>query len=162
MRTEKMASTSSAPRTSVPFTLVIERIFDAPRELVFKAWIDPKHLLHWLGPKGFDGTIIEMDARPGGAYRFHLRSGVGIEYWQQGIFREVREPELLIRTCVWADGDGNPTGPETLMTVTFEEHAGKTRLTFEQVFDTAAVAEAHRDGTASALDRLAEYLALIE
>jgi uncharacterized protein YndB with AHSA1/START domain len=156
-----MAAESSAPTGPVASTLFIERIFDAPRELVFKAWIDPKHLVHWLGPQGFRGTVIEMDARPGGAYRFHMRSGEGVEYWQQGVFREVREPDRFVRTCVWADADGNPTGPETLMTVTFEEHRGKTKLRFEQVFDTTAVCEAHRSGTASALDRLGEYLATI-
>jgi uncharacterized protein YndB with AHSA1/START domain len=99
---------------------------------------------------------------PGGAYRFHMRSASGAEIWQQGIFREVVEPERFVRTCVWADAYGNPIGPETLMTVSFEAHEGKTKLTFQQVFETAADSEAHRIGTASALDRLAEYLATIE
>jgi uncharacterized protein YndB with AHSA1/START domain len=141
------------------YTLVIERIFDAPRELVFKAWVDPTHLVRWLGPQGFTGTVISMDVRPGGAYRFHMRSAEGVEYWQQGAYREIVEPERFVRTCAWADADGNPTGPETLMTVTFEEYDGRTKLIFQQVFESAAARDAHRSGTASALDRLAEYLA---
>jgi uncharacterized protein YndB with AHSA1/START domain len=153
------AASSTAATGPAAYTLVIERIFDAPRELVFKAWIDPKHLVEWLGPQGFTGSIIEMDARPGGRYRFYMRSTEGLQYWQQGVFREVQEPERFVRTCVWADAAGNPTGPETLMTVSFEEHRGKTKLIFQQVFDTAEACEAHRTGTASALGRLEEYLA---
>jgi uncharacterized protein YndB with AHSA1/START domain len=157
-----MAAGSSTVTRPAAYTLALERIFDAPRELVFKAWIDPKHLVRWLGPQGFTGTIIEMDARPGGAYRFRMRSAAGIEYWQQGVYREIVEPERFVRTCVWADADGNPTGPETLMTVTFEQHDGGTKLTFQQVFESAAARDAHRSGTASALDRLAQYLAAAE
>ena len=157
-----MAAGSSVVTGPAAHTLVIERIFDAPRELVFKAWIDPRHLVRWLGPQGFTGTVIKMDVRPGGAYRFHMRSAEGLEYWQQGFYREVVESQRFVRTCAWADADGNPTGPETLMTVTFEEHNGKTKLRFEQVFDSVTARDAHRSGTASALDRLAEYLATIE
>jgi uncharacterized protein YndB with AHSA1/START domain len=102
-----------------------------------------------------------MEARAGGAYRFHMRSTDGVAYWQQGVFLEIVEPERFVRTCVWADADGHPTSFETLMTVTFTEQDGKTKLIFQQVFDNAAACEAHRGGTASALDRLAEYLAAI-
>jgi uncharacterized protein YndB with AHSA1/START domain len=141
---------------------MIERFLDAPRELVFRAWTDPAHLVRWLGPKGFAGTVIRMDVRPGGAYCFHMCSADGSEYWQQGVYREVVEPDRFVRTCVWADADGNPSGPETLMTVTFEEHKGGTKLTFQQVFESAAARDGHQSGTASALDRLAEYLATVK
>jgi uncharacterized protein YndB with AHSA1/START domain len=157
-----MAAGNNVGTQLAPYTLTIERIFDAPRELIFEAWTDPKHLVHWLGPKGFTGVVIKMDVRPGGAYRFYLRSTEGVEYWQQGVFREVIKPERFVRTCIWADADGNPTSPEMLMTVTFADHNGKTKLKFEQVFETAAAREAHRSGTASALDRLAAYLATLE
>jgi uncharacterized protein YndB with AHSA1/START domain len=157
-----MGTRSSAAREPAAYALVIERIFAAPRALVFRAWTDPVHLVHWLGPAGFTGTIIQMDVRPGGAYRFQMRSADGTDYWQQGVHREVVEPERLVRTCVWTDADGNPTGPETLMTITFEEHDGKTKLTFQQMFESAAVRDAHRGGTASSLDRLADYLATIQ
>jgi uncharacterized protein YndB with AHSA1/START domain len=144
------------------FTLRIERIFDAPRELVFKAWVDPAHLVHWLGPQGFTGAILQMDVRQGGAYRFQMRSAEGVEYWQQGVYREVVEPERFVRTCQWADADGNPRGPVTLMTVTFEDCRGRTRLIFEQVFESEGLRDAHRSGTGSALDRLTQYLATLD
>jgi uncharacterized protein YndB with AHSA1/START domain len=153
-----MAPQSSIRSEPAEHVLVIERIFDAPRELVFKAWTDPEHLVHWLGPKGFTGTVLKMDLRVGGAYRFHMSSADGAEYWQQGIYREIVEPERFVRTCAWADADGIPTGPETLMTVTFEEQGGKTKLTFQQTFCSASARDAHRGGTSSALDRLAGYL----
>src|SRR5438128_7917515 len=135
IRRRKMAAGTITEPEPAAYTLVIERFFDAPRELVFNAWIDPKHLVQWLGPQGFTGAVIEMDARPGGPYRFYLHSGDGVQYWQQGVFREIREPERFVRTCVWADANGNPTGPETLMTVIFEEHHGRTKMIFQQVFD---------------------------
>jgi uncharacterized protein YndB with AHSA1/START domain len=91
-----------------------------------------------------------------------MRSAQGVEYWQQGLYREVVEPERFVRTAAWADADGNPTGPETLMTVTFEELGGKTKLTFQQMFESVAARDEHRSGTASALDRLADYLATLE
>jgi uncharacterized protein YndB with AHSA1/START domain len=156
-----MAAGSSVAAVPAVYTLVIERIFDAPRELVFKAWMDPTHLAHWLGPQGFTGAIIKMDVRPGGGYRFHLHSAEGIEYWMQGIYQEILVPERFVRTCVWTDTEGNPTAPESLMTVTFEEYGGRTKLTFKQVFESAAARDTHRSGTVSALDRLAEYLATV-
>jgi uncharacterized protein YndB with AHSA1/START domain len=157
-----MAAGNSVAAGPAAYTLTIERIFDAPRELVFRAWTDPTHLVRWLGPQGFTGTVIRMEVRPGGTYRFHMRSAQGVKYWQQGVYREVVEPARFVRTSVWADANGNPTGPETLMTVTFEELGGKTKLTFQQTFESAAARDAHRSGTASALDRLADYLATLE
>jgi uncharacterized protein YndB with AHSA1/START domain len=154
-----MGAGSSTATGPPDYTLVLERVFDAPRALVFKAWTDAKHLVRWLGPAGFRGTIIKMDPRPGGDYRFHMRSAEGVEYWQQGVWREIIEPERFVRTCVWADAGGRPIGPEMLMTVTFEEHDGRTRLTFRQTFDSATARDQHRLGTASALDRLEQYLA---
>jgi uncharacterized protein YndB with AHSA1/START domain len=154
-----MAAGSSVAAAPATYALVIERIFDAPRELVFQAWTDPAHLVHWLGPRGFTGAVIQMDVRPGGAYRFHLRSADGPEYWMQGIYREVAAPARFVRTCVWTDAEGNQTAPASVMTVTFEEHKGRTKLTFKEVFESAAARDAHRSGTESALERLAEYLA---
>jgi uncharacterized protein YndB with AHSA1/START domain len=141
--------------------LIITRVFDAPRMLVFKAWTEPQHLVHWLGPRGFTGSIVTMDVRPGGAYRFLMRGADGATLWRQGIYREIVEPERLVFTYAWEDADGKP-GHETLVTVTFEEHAGKTTLTLHQaLFESVTARDAHRGGWTSSIDRLADYVATV-
>ncbi|MGH7865428.1 MAG: SRPBCC domain-containing protein [Candidatus Binataceae bacterium] len=142
--------------------LVITRIFDAPRSLVFKAWTEPERQVCWLGPEGFTGTIIKMDVRPGGMYRFHMRAPDGSDHWLQGVYHEIVAPERIVSTYAWADADGRPTRPETLLTVTLEEHDGKTKLTLHQsVFESVTARDAHQGGWSSSLGRLAEYLAKV-
>jgi uncharacterized protein YndB with AHSA1/START domain len=140
--------------------LEITRIFHAPRELVFKAWTEPEHLVRWMGPHGFKSTIERSDLRPGGAYRIHMLGPEGDEHWTQGVFREITAPERLVMAGSWADAEGNPTSPETLLTLTFEEHGEKkTRLTLHQaMFESVTARDGHRGGWNSSLDRLAEYL----
>jgi uncharacterized protein YndB with AHSA1/START domain len=142
--------------------LVITRIFDAPRELVFKAWTEPQHLVRWMGPRGFKSTVLHSDLRAGGAYRIHMRGPEGDDHWTQGIFREIVEPERLVMVGSWADANGNPTSPETVLTITLEEDGGKTRLTLHQaIFESISARDGHRGGWNSSLDRLAEYLATV-
>jgi uncharacterized protein YndB with AHSA1/START domain len=162
MEEKKMAASGNPVMETADRVLVITRIFDAPRELVFKAWTDADHLVRWMGPRGFKSTVIHSDARPGGAYRIHMLGPEGDDHWTQGIFREIVEPERLVMSGGWADAQGNPTSPETLLTLTFEEHAGKTKLTLHQaVFESLTARDAHRGGWNSSLDRLAEYLATV-
>jgi uncharacterized protein YndB with AHSA1/START domain len=140
--------------------LVITRIFDAPRELVFKAWTDPRHLVNWMGPRGFRSTVERSDLRAGGAYRIHMRGPEGDDHWTQGVFREIAEPERLVMAGSWADAHGNPTSPETVLTITLEEDSGKTRMTLHQaIFGSVTARDEHRGGWNSSLDRLAEHLA---
>lgn len=153
-----MAAQRSAFAEITERELVITRILDAPRPLVFKAWTDPQHLVHWLGPQGFTGTILQMDVRPGSTYRFHMRGPQGTDHWRQGVYREVVEPERLVFTYAWENPEGTP-GPETLVTVTFEEHQGKTRLTLHQaLFESIADRDSHRGGWSTSLDRLGQYV----
>jgi uncharacterized protein YndB with AHSA1/START domain len=148
--------TTTAPADRV---LTITRIFDAPRSLVFKAWIDRDHLAQWFGPRGFTMTMCQMDQRPGGTYRFGMRSSEGSEHWLKGVYREIIEPEKLAFTYAWTDSEGNPTRPETLLVLTFEDEQGKTRMTLHQsVFESATACEMHRGGWNSSLDCLEEYL----
>ena len=155
-----MATTNGAAEEFERRTLVIERIFDAPRDLVFKCWTEPQHLARWLGPKGFTSTILAYDLRPGGSYRFHMHAAHGVDHWQQGIFREIVPPKRLVRTYCWADADGNPTQAETVLTLTFDDLDGKTKLTLQQaVFDSVAARDMHETGWDSSLERLTEYLA---
>jgi uncharacterized protein YndB with AHSA1/START domain len=139
--------------------LVITRVFDAPRSLVFKAWTESEHMERWFGPRGFTSKVLKNDLRPGGAYRIHMRGHDG-DHWTQGVFREVVPPERLVMVGSWADADGNPTRPETTLTLVFEDVGGKTRLTLHNaVFESVTARDMHESGWSSSLDSLAEYLA---
>ena len=150
---------SPAPAERV---LVIERVFDAPRELVFKCWTEPEHLARWIGPRGFSSTILACELRQGGNYRMRMHDPDGQDHWQQGVFREIVPPERIVRTYCWTDADGRPTRPETMLTVTFEDLGGRTRLTLHQaIFESITARDDHQRGWSGSLDQLAEYLATV-
>jgi uncharacterized protein YndB with AHSA1/START domain len=139
--------------------LVITRVLNAPRKLVFKAWTDPAHLVRWYGPQGFQLTSCEMDLRPGGAFRFSMRSPEGKDYPHSGVYREVVEPEKLVFSFAWEDETGR-RGHETLVTLTLAEQGDKTQLTMRQaVFESVESRDSHEGGWSSALERLAAYVA---
>jgi uncharacterized protein YndB with AHSA1/START domain len=140
--------------------LTITRVFDAPRALVFEAFVDREHALKWMGPRDYPVTHVEGDVRPGGKWRARLSAADGSrELWQGGIYREVVPPERLVFTFAWDDDDGGQ-GPETLVTITFADQGAKTLMTFRQgVFDTRENCDGHRMGWNSAFDRLAEHVA---
>jgi uncharacterized protein YndB with AHSA1/START domain len=143
--------------------LTITRVLDAPRSLVFRMWTEAEHMARWWGPKGFTNPVCEVDARPGGAIRIHMRAPDGTIYPMSGRFREIAPPERLVFTSA-AEGDAGEHIIEALTTVTFAEQAGKTKITLQ----TSAVAltpfgaqclggmEAGWNGS---LDRLAELVA---
>ena len=138
--------------------LIITRIFDAPRALVWKAFTEPKHLKHWLGPRGFKASDLSGEVRPGGKWRSRIRSR-DRDLWQGGEYLEVEEPKRLVYTFAWEDGGGNPTH-KTTITVTFEERGGKTHMTFRQgMFETVDSRDGHGEGWNSTFDRLAKHLA---
>jgi uncharacterized protein YndB with AHSA1/START domain len=153
-----MAAGSSAAAISAERELVVTRVIDAPRRLVFKAWTEPEQIARWWGPQGFLTTYCDMDIRPGGAFRFCMRSPAGTDHWKRGVYREIEAPERIVFTFAWEDANGNP-GHELLTTVTFEDHGGKTRLTLHQaVFETVEQCDDHRGGWTSCLERFAEYM----
>jgi uncharacterized protein YndB with AHSA1/START domain len=154
-----MDARSSAATESADRVLEIERIFDAPRSLVFKAWTEPEHLVHWYGPRGFTLRSCKLDLRPGGSWRSCMLSLEGREYWVKGVYREIVEPERLVFTYAHENQDGTVVH-ETLVTVTFAEQRGKTKLTLRQaIFESVKERDSHRGGWNSSLDRLVEYLA---
>ncbi len=154
-----MVARASAVAQPAERELVITRVFDAPRRLVFKAWTEPERAALWWGPRGFTTVSCDMDVRPGGAWRRGMRSPDGDEYWKRGVYREIVEPERLVFTYVDEDADGR-AGHETLVTVTFADHGGKTKLTLHQAgFDEVASRDAHEGGWTSCMERFAEYLA---
>jgi uncharacterized protein YndB with AHSA1/START domain len=147
--------TVNAQMESADRELRITRILNAPRHLVWKAWTDPERLMRWWGPRGFRTRVAAMDVRSGGGWRFHMLSPEGIEEWQQGVYREIVEPERLVFSYAFEDETGKP-GHETLVTVTFTDLGGKTRLTLHHaVFETVAVCDDHVRGWTESLDRLA-------
>lgn len=87
--------------------LIIDRIFEAPRELVFRAWTDPELFMRWWGPKDFTSPFCKMDFRVGGRYHFSLRSPDGKDYWSTGEYREIVPPSRLVFTDSFADDKGN-------------------------------------------------------
>ena len=121
------ASSAKAPSDR---EIVSTRGFNAPRELVFKAWTDPDHLVHWWGPQGFTNTFHEFDLRPGGTWRFVMHGPDGTDYQNKSVFSEIVKPERIVFDHV--------SGPRFQVTATFADQAGKTRVTFRMLFKTAA------------------------
>ena len=157
-----MAAASKPVTDSAPREVEFTRVFDAPRDLVFKAWTDPKHVAKWWGPRGFTNPRCELDARAGGAIRIDMRGPDGTVYPMSGTFTEVRAPERLVFTSGALDPQGRPLF-EVLTTVTFAEHGGKTTLTLKaQVVQATAEAAPHlngmREGWSQSLERLKAYV----
>jgi uncharacterized protein YndB with AHSA1/START domain len=138
--------------------LVITRVFDAPRELVWKAWTEPERIKQWSAPKDFTMPVAEGDLRPGGAWRSSMRQPDGTELWLGGVYREIVEPERLVFTHAWLDDKGKP-GPETLVTVTLTEREGKTEMSFRQTgFDSVESRDGHAGGWNECFDKLDDLL----
>lgn len=158
-----MAMQSSATAAQNDRVLVIERLFDAPRALVWKAFTDPRHLVAWMGPRDHPSILHEADVRPGGQWRGILRSkDGGRDLGQGGEYREVRAPDRLAFTFYWDQEDGS-RGPETLVEIDFAERGKQTLMTFRQgVFNTNSNRDGHGYGWNSTFDRLADYLAAPE
>ena len=153
-----MATVADAAALSAERELVITRILEAPRRLVFKMWTEPEHLVRWWGPRGFATISSRMNVRPGGIWSRSMRAPDGRIIRKSGVYREIVAPERLVLTYVTDDAEGN-SGPETLVTVTFTDLGGKTRLTLHQVaFQSVAARDDHRRGWTGALERLAKYL----
>ena len=115
--------------------LVLSRLIQAPRELVFKAWTDPRHVVEWWGPDGFTTTIQEMDVRPGGVWRFIMHGPDGRNYKNKVVYVEVKKPERIVYQHR-DDGEAEPVNFH--VTVTFEKQGHMTRLTMKMLFETAA------------------------
>jgi len=138
-----------------PQELVIARVIDAPRELVFQAWTRSEHAMQWWGPDGFDVFKMEMDIRPGGKWRKGMRAPDGREWWRHGVYREIVPPERLVFTYFSDDHFTNP-GHESLVTVTFEEVGSQTRMTLRHGnFESQQSRDAHLGGWTSTMNRMA-------
>ena len=149
--------------------IVITRVFDAPRRLVWTVWTDPAHVSQWWGPAQFTSPRCEIDLRVGGRYVLAMRSPQGRESYTTGVFRQIVAPELLVYTQCLADAEGNPLPgsasgvpdfpDETLVTVTFVERGGKTEVTLRHAGLPAPFATMAGGGWEQSLDKIAAILA---
>ena len=154
-RTEKKFTVDREARE-----ITMERIFDAPRELVWNLYTNPKLIPQWWGPKTLKTTVDEMDVRPGGRWRFIQRDPNGMEYAFNGIYREIEPPKRVVYTFNF-----EPIGPghELVEIVTFEEQGRKTKLTSKAVYNTIEDLEGMlksgmEGGAIETMDRFEELL----
>ena len=156
--------------TETGHALLITRIFNAPRKLVWKAWSDPAHLMKWWGPKNFTSPKCKMDFRVGGKYQYCMRSPEGQEFYSTGTYREITPLEKIVWTDSFADEKGNAVPAEhygmgkdfpfeLLVTLTFEDFEGKTKFTLRH--EGIPAGEMHdmtSGGWNESLDKLADSL----
>ncbi|MDR9855687.1 SRPBCC domain-containing protein [Paenibacillus sp. VCA1] len=156
--------------------LLLTRVFDAPRELVFKVWTDPEHFCKWWGPKGFSLNVSKMDVRPGGLFLGSQTSPEGHVMWGKFVYQEVNAPEKLVYVQSFSDEEGNtvrapfnPNWPlEIINILTLTEENGKTALTLrggpvnateEERAAFSGMAPMLEQGFGGTFDQLADYLA---
>ena len=162
-----MATVSSVDLEKDPRSIIGTRVFDAPRELVFSAVTDPKHLSQWWGPNGFSTTTSAFDFRPGGHWRYVMHGPDGRNYQNLITFEEIVPPQRIVSRHGGSE-IGSDNGMEPVQfrtTILFEDLGGKTRLTWRGDFPTAAerdrVIKDHgaAKGLAQNLERLAAFIA---
>lgn len=140
-----------------PHEITLTRLLRAPRELVFRAWTDPAHLVRWWGPHGFSVQSCEAEVHVGGRWRICIRSPEGEDFWMHGRYHEISAPERLVLSFMW-DKDGKPR-VDMHITVTLQEEDGQTRLTFhESGFADMAMRDLDNGGWTQCLERLDDYL----
>lgn len=151
--------------------LVITRVFDAPRELVWKAWSEPEHFRKWWGPKDFACPVCKIDFQVGGQYLFCMRSKEEQEYWSTGNYKEIITNEKIVFSHSFADENGNIVPAtyygfedfilEMEITVTFHDFdgiPGKTEMILKQVGMPISHLEGMDSGWNESFDKLGESL----
>ena len=148
----------------------ITRVFDAPRKQVWKAWTEPERFKKWWGPKDFTAPIINMDLHTGGKYFWCMHGPDSKDYWSTGEYREIVAPKKIVYTDSFADEKGNTVPAsyyampgdwpkEPLVTVTFEEQDGKTKMILHHAgIPAGQMREMCEIGWNQSFDKLAESL----
>ena len=140
-------------------SITASRVFDAPRELVWKSWTDSRHIGHWWGPDGFRTTTQKFEFKPGGEWRFVMHGPDGTDYKNHMVFREIVEPERITYSHV--------SGPLFDATATFAAEGRKTRVTVKMVFESAGLRDRVAkefgavEGLKQNLAHLGEYVAML-
>lgn len=161
MNQSTLVAPSETAENTADREIIITRLLNAPRELVFQVWTDPAQVGLWWGPKGFTNTIHEMEVKPGGVWRFTMHGPDGTDYPNKIEFLEVEPPQRLVYVH---GGEDDSEGCRHTATVTFEDRDGKTHVTLHMVFVTVEHFEEVKkygavEGGNSTLDCLEEYLA---
>lgn len=150
--------------------LVISRIFEAPLDHVWRTWTDPDRVKLWWGPGGFSSPVCRIDLRVGGVYLVCMRSPLGKDYWNTGVYREIVPGERIVATDSFADDQGhivparyygfNPAYPlEMLVTATFEKFDGRVKLTLEHAgLPVGLDRVGRRESWSQSLDKFAQAL----
>jgi uncharacterized protein YndB with AHSA1/START domain len=152
--------------------MVVTRVFDAPRELVWKAWTDPKYVMQWWGPKGFTAPVCKMDFRVGGKFLYCMRMPDGQEFWNGGEYHEIVPQEKIVSSMYFSDSEGNKVEAAQLGieheaidgahdVILFEDLGnGKTKVTFigNETMDNA-IKTGQLEGMNQVLDKAAAVIA---
>ncbi len=161
---EKTSSTTVTQPTERD--LVMSRVFDAPQEMVFKAFSNCAALMQWWGPRLWPTKFCEIDFRPGGVWRYCMRGPAGEEAWGKATYRDIVSPERIAFVDAFTDADGNETPgmAQAQVVVEFAEYDGKTRLTTRATYASPADLKSVLDmgmvdGMTETWDRLEEFLA---
>lgn len=154
------------PYTTVgPQEILVERVFPAPRALVFRAWTECEHLTQWWGPTGWHLSHCTLDLRPGGKWHYCMRGPDGTEAWGLGVYREIVPPERLVYTDAFTDASGeiNPQLPQVEVVIEFVEQGSQTRVVSRSRYHSEAELQTVLqmgvvEGFTMTLDRLEAYL----
>lgn len=155
--------------------LVLERVFDAPRDLVFEVFTKAEHLMRWFGTKGWPLTVCNIDFRPGGVWHYCMKcvdesqEYFGQESWGRAVFHEIVEPERIVYIDAFSDADGNVNKnmPEARVTLDFVDLGGKTKLINRTQYATEETLKSVLDmgviqGVSQTWDQLADFLAELQ
>jgi uncharacterized protein YndB with AHSA1/START domain len=167
-----MSNNAIVSRVENDRVLVLERVFDAPCDLVFKMFKEPEHLKRWWGPKGWELPVCNVDFRPGGVWHYCMKcvdpdqgQFYGMESWGKGVYKEIIEPKTIIYTDYFSDADGNTNEimPSTEITLEFIDLGGKTKLVNRAEYVSPDALKTVMDmgmlqGITETWDRLEEYL----
>ncbi|MBB6634254.1 SRPBCC domain-containing protein [Cohnella thailandensis] len=167
-----MSNNAMLSRVENDRVLVLERVFNAPRELVFRMFKEPEHMKRWWGPRGWELPVCNIDFRPGGVWHYCMKcvdrnqgDFYGMESWGKGVYSEIVEPEKIVYTDYFSDAEGNVTEsmPSTEVTIEFVALEGKTKLVNRSVYESAEALKTVMEmgmleGITDTWDRLSEAL----
>ena len=150
--------------------MVVTRVIDAPRELVWKAWTDPQYVMQWWGPKGFTTPVCKMDFRVGGKFLLCMKSPDGQEFWNGGEYHEIVPHEKIVSSMYFSDADGNKVEPEHYgieheaiegaydVTLFEDLGGGRTKIT---VIGNESMEDAIKSGQVEGYDQVFEKFAAV-